>query len=150
PAAAGLLRRRPGGLGTAAGGGGGQMEGRLRVLQARGRREGSAVRLQARQPATAGGGRRRAAVIRAPLMPSWSLRRLAGSTALLLAAACAFPVRQFELKDRPYDCKQANRYAYFTLRSMGFSLVALEPATEEHPGAMHGYRKSETGTETAT
>jgi len=59
-------------------------------------------------------------------------------------------VRQFELTDRPLDCKQANRYAYFTLRSMGFSLVGLEPATVDHPGAMRGYRKSETGTETAT
>ena len=69
---------------------------------------------------------------------------------VLLASACAFPVRQFDLKDRPFDCKQANRYAYFTLRSMGFSLNALEPATVDHAGAMHGVRKTETGTESAT
>jgi hypothetical protein len=79
-----------------------------------------------------------------------SRRRVAGCAALLLISACVFPVRQFELTDRPLDCKQANRYAYFTLRSMGFSLNALEPATVDHPGAMHGIRKTETGTESAT
>jgi hypothetical protein len=83
-------------------------------------------------------------------MRAGSLRRAACRAALLLVAGCAFPVRQFELKDRPFDCKQANRYAYFTLRAMGFSLNALEPATEEHPGAMHGIRKTETGTQSAT
>lgn len=83
-------------------------------------------------------------------MPVWFLRRAACCAALLLGSGCAFPVRQFDLKDRPLDCKQANQYAYFTLRSMGFSLVGLEPATADHPGAMHGYRKTETTTETAT
>jgi len=83
-------------------------------------------------------------------MPGLHLRFSACCVAALLAAGCAFPVRQFDLQDRPYDCKQANRYAYFTLRAMGFSLVGLEPATVDHPGAMHGYRKTETGTETAS
>jgi len=83
-------------------------------------------------------------------MPAVPFRRLACSALLWLTAACAFPVRQFDLNDRPFDCKQANRYAYFTLRSMGFSLLALEPATVDRPGSMHGYRKTETGTETAT
>jgi hypothetical protein len=83
-------------------------------------------------------------------MPALSIRGAACHAALLLVSACAFPLRQFELKDRPFDCKQANRYAYFTLRSMGFSLNALEPATVDHAGAMHGIRKTETGTESAT
>jgi hypothetical protein len=83
-------------------------------------------------------------------MQRFRLRRAACGAVVLLAASCAFPVRQFELTDRPFDCKQANRYAYFTLRSMGFSLHALEPATVDHPGAMRGFRKTETGTESAT
>lgn len=83
-------------------------------------------------------------------MPATPLCRTAWYAGVLLSAACAVPGRQFELRDRPLDCAQANRYAYFALRSMRFTLTALEPAKPGHPGRMRGTRRTGSGTETAS
>jgi len=60
---------------------------------------------------------------------------------VLYLAACTTPLQQFELRDRPLSCEDANQVSYKTLRAMGFTLTAFEPAKPGKPGVLKGFRQ---------
>ena len=55
-------------------------------------------------------------------------------------AACTPPVRQYDLRQQALSCDEANRFAYKTLKAMGFSIDALEPAAPGGQGVLKGTR----------
>lgn len=59
---------------------------------------------------------------------------------LATLAACAPPVRQFDMRGMVLSCDEANRLSYETLTAMGFTVGTVEPAALGHPGALHAAR----------
>jgi hypothetical protein len=55
--------------------------------------------------------------------------------------ACSTPLKQFELRDRSLSCEEANEVSYKTLRAMGFTLTAFEPAKPGRAGVLKGRRQ---------
>lgn len=53
-------------------------------------------------------------------------------------AGCTPPVRQFDLKDQPMTCEQANRCSYDALKSMGYLITAFTPASPGGRGVVKG------------
>jgi hypothetical protein len=75
---------------------------------------------------------------------------ICGLVYLLSAAlSCTPPVRQYALKDQNLTCERANDYSYRTLRAMGFTISAFEPAAVGRPGTIHGSR-AELGVQNVT
>ena len=66
---------------------------------------------------------------------------------LASVAGCTPPIRQYDIRDRPLTCAQANTYTLRTLQSMGFTLTAFHPAAEGRPGVARGWR-TERGAQT--
>jgi hypothetical protein len=50
-------------------------------------------------------------------------------------------VKQYELKDQPLSCDEANRLSYATVRAMGFAVSEFSPATPGTAGSIRGRRK---------
>lgn len=76
----------------------------------------------------------------------WLGGRIPSVTVVCVVWLCSFtgctpPIYQFELRDRPLTCDEANTYAYHTLENLGFSVTAFDPAVIGHPGTLHGRRK---------
>ena len=69
-------------------------------------------------------------------------RRLAGIQVLLLAllAACNPPIKQYELKDQPLTCNDANRFAYRTIEAMRFKVSDFHPGAPGQPGVIKASR----------
>jgi hypothetical protein len=67
-------------------------------------------------------------------------RRLGVLALAALLAACNPPVRQYELKRQALSCDEANRFAYETLKAMGFSIDELQPASLGGRGVLKGTR----------
>ena len=89
-------------------------------------------------------------MVAAPPNRITALRRAALCGLLLAAfAACTPPIRQFDLKDQPLTCEQANAYSLRTLQAMGFTITQLDPATAERRGMLRGTRE-EVGTDKVT
>lgn len=59
----------------------------------------------------------------------------------VLLAACAAPVWQYDLRGQTLGCDQANEAVYHTLRVMGFTVTAIEPALVGKPGFVRGTRE---------
>ncbi len=57
---------------------------------------------------------------------------------LLVLASCTPPIRQFDLKDQPLSCEQANRYAHDTLKAMGYAIRTFTPAPAGGEGVVKG------------
>jgi len=55
-----------------------------------------------------------------------------------MLSSCNPPVRQFDLKDQPLSCDEANRASYDALRGMGFRITSFEPAVAGRPGTLKG------------
>lgn len=67
------------------------------------------------------------------------MRRLITLSLFVAAlAGCTPPIRQFDLKDQPMTCEQANRYAYDALKSMGYLITAFTPASSGGKGVVKG------------
>jgi hypothetical protein len=60
---------------------------------------------------------------------------------LSAALSCTPPIRQYALREQRLTCARANDYAYRTLRGMGFTISAFEPAAVGRPGSIHGTRE---------
>lgn len=69
---------------------------------------------------------------------------------LLLVVGCTPPIRQWDLRNRPLTCDDANRFAFKTLESMGFAVTSFEPATVGAPGTLRGKRSSDARTQAVT
>jgi hypothetical protein len=61
--------------------------------------------------------------------------------AVLSSYACSPPIKQFELRDQTLSCEEANEMSYKTLRAMGFTLTAFEPAKPGNAGVLKGHRQ---------
>lgn len=68
-------------------------------------------------------------------------RRFGLVVALLALCACNPPIKQFELRDQTLSCEEANQFSYKTLRAMGFTLTAFEPAQPGRAGVLKGHRQ---------
>jgi hypothetical protein len=55
--------------------------------------------------------------------------------------ACSMPIQQFELENQTLTCEDANQVTYKTLRAMGFTLTAFEPAKPGRAGVLKGHRE---------
>jgi hypothetical protein len=73
--------------------------------------------------------------------PRGALRLLLLCAACLTPSACNPPIRQYDLKNQPLTCPEANRYAYRTVKAMGFSASRFDPAQPGRPGEIRGRRE---------
>lgn len=55
---------------------------------------------------------------------------------VVLFAACTPPVRQFDLKDQPLSCEEANRYAHEALKAMNYRVTVFTPAAPGGTGVL--------------
>ncbi len=55
-------------------------------------------------------------------------------------AACSPPIRQFDIRDQPLTCDDANRLTYRTLEAMRFKVTAFEPAAPGQRGTIKATR----------
>jgi hypothetical protein len=76
--------------------------------------------------------------------------RFLAALSLLQLAACTPPIRQFDLKDQPVTCAQANRYAYDALKAMGYTITSFKPASAGTPGVVKGTRDEDKRTSSVT
>jgi len=75
--------------------------------------------------------------------PKTTRGRVAAPLVLLVSlAACTPPIRQYELREQPISCEEANRYSYETLASMGYTIASFEPATPSRPGKARASKKN--------
>jgi hypothetical protein len=72
-------------------------------------------------------------VARAPARPYAIL-------ALILLAACNAPIKQYELKNQPLTCDDANRMAYRTIEAMRFKVGDFQPGAPGQPGVIKASR----------
>jgi hypothetical protein len=70
--------------------------------------------------------------------------------AALFLGACTPPIRQWDLRNRPITCDDANRFAFKSLKAMGFTITGVEPASYGAPGALHGKRQRGSQSEQVT
>jgi hypothetical protein len=76
-----------------------------------------------------------------PARPAWTRSwRPHGVLAFLLLAACNPPIKQFELKDQPLSCDDANRLAYRTIEAMRFKVAEFQPAVSGQRGVIKASR----------
>lgn len=68
------------------------------------------------------------------------MRRRPLLVALLCLAACTPPIRQYDLRDQPLTCEDANRISYRTLEAMRFKVGEFEPAAAGHRGLIRASR----------
>jgi len=68
----------------------------------------------------------------------WSSRRVALAVAVL--SGCALSGSQWEVKDRPLTCEEANRITYRTIEAMRFRVSAVEPAAPGQRGTIAASR----------
>ncbi len=59
---------------------------------------------------------------------------------VLLLAACSAPIKQFELKDQPLSCDDANRLAYRTIEAMRFKVGEFQPGAPGQRGVIKASR----------
>jgi hypothetical protein len=69
-------------------------------------------------------------------------RRLATVPILLALAACNAPIKQYELKDQPLTCDDANRLSYRTLEAMRFRVSEFQPAAPGQRGTITASRSA--------
>jgi len=62
------------------------------------------------------------------------------SLLLALLAACNPPIKQYELKDQPLTCDDANRLAYRTIEAMHFKVSDFRPGAPGQPGVIKASR----------
>lgn len=62
--------------------------------------------------------------------------------ALLATAGCTPPIRQFDLKDQPLSCDEANRLTYRTVEAMRFKVSEFQPAPAGGQGVIKASRTS--------
>lgn len=67
-------------------------------------------------------------------------RRGAAPLLLLLLAACSPPIKQFELRDQPLSCDEANRLTYRTLEAMRFKVSEFQPGAADQRGVIKATR----------
>lgn len=67
-------------------------------------------------------------------------RRLAIIPAFLALAACNAPIKQYDLKDQPLTCDDANRLSYRTLEAMRFKVSEFQPAAPGQRGVIKASR----------
>lgn len=67
-------------------------------------------------------------------------RRLAAVSALLVLSACNPPIKQYELKNQPLSCDDANRLTYRTLEAMRFKVSEFQPAAAGQRGLIKATR----------
>jgi len=63
-----------------------------------------------------------------------------GLLGLLLLAACSLQSKQWELKNQPLSCDEANRRAYRTIEGMRYKVTTFEPAAPGRPGVIRASR----------
>jgi hypothetical protein len=68
------------------------------------------------------------------------MRRRPLLIALLCLSACTPPIRQYDLKDQPLTCEDANRLSYRTIEAMRFKVGEFEPAAPGHGGLIKASR----------
>jgi hypothetical protein len=68
------------------------------------------------------------------------MRRRPLLIALLCLAACTPPIRQYDLRDQPLTCEEANRLTYRTLEAMRFKVGEFDPAVPGHRGVIEASR----------
>ncbi|MGH9410712.1 MAG: hypothetical protein ACRD1V_14810 [Vicinamibacterales bacterium] len=71
--------------------------------------------------------------------PARRRRYLAASVCLALAA-CSPPIRQYDIRDRPLSCDDANRLTYRTLEAMRFKVTDFAPAAPGERGVIKASR----------
>jgi hypothetical protein len=67
-------------------------------------------------------------------------RAVADLLLLALLAACSPPIKQYELKDQPLTCNDANRFAYRTIEAMRFKVSDFRPGAPGQPGVIKASR----------
>lgn len=60
---------------------------------------------------------------------------------LVACHACTTPLQQFELRNQSLSCEEANEVSFKTLRAMGFTITAFDPAKPGHAGVLKGHRQ---------
>src|SRR5258707_8595259 len=68
------------------------------------------------------------------------MRRTPLLIALLWLAACTPPIRQYDLRDQPLTCQDANRLSYRTIEAMRFKVGEFEPAAPGRRGLIKASR----------
>ena len=72
------------------------------------------------------------------LLPVRSL--VVGLSSFVLLCGCTLQGAQWELKDRPLSCDEANRVSYRTIEAMRFRVGAFEPAAAGRRGTIEASR----------
>jgi len=80
-------------------------------------------------------------VVRTGRNPARKLINLCAVLAFAGAAGCNPPIKQYEIKNQPLRCDEANRFAHETLTGMGFAITAFDPAEPGRPGTLKGQRE---------
>jgi hypothetical protein len=71
-------------------------------------------------------------------------RRLALALAVVLAG-CTSMQEQYAVRRSNVSCEEANRYAFRSMRSMGYGVTRFEPAEVGRPGLLKGSKEGEHG-----
>jgi len=62
----------------------------------------------------------------------------------VLVAGCASSMqKQYNVRRDNVSCEEANRYAFRTMRNMGYEVTTFEPARLGHPGLLKGRQEDE-------
>ena len=69
--------------------------------------------------------------------------RLAPVIVVSALAACASMQSQYNVRRSNLTCEQANRYAFQSLKSLGYNVTSFEPATIGRPGVLRGNKSEE-------
>jgi len=76
------------------------------------------------------------------------MARRTGPVLLALAlalAGCASMQKQYNVRRDNVSCDEANRYAFRSMRSMGYRVTTFEPASAGRPGRLKGSKEGDRG-----
>lgn len=78
--------------------------------------------------------------------------RFASAVAAVLAslAACTPMHAQYAVRRNNISCDQANRYAFQSMKSLGYNVTSFEPAAIGHDGLLRGSKSDEDGRSSGT
>jgi len=65
-------------------------------------------------------------------------RHIVAALCVSALASCTPPIRQFDLKDQSMSCDEANRFAYESMKSLGYTISTFTPAVPGTAGVVKG------------
>src|SRR6476660_9663233 len=78
-------------------------------------------------------------------MPTMRAPKAAVCVFAACLAACASMQSQYNVRRTNLTCDQANRYAFQSVKSLGYDVTSFEPAAVGRPGTLRGSKSAEKG-----